>query len=251
MEVWGAAPRPGREKFSLHPRHVRWTCLKDVAVESNGYAFTHSGLPVALAARSVLRFLFSVLRGAKRPFPAPPARPMDVPTSTHGPGACRGMAGFARHAFGSLESSGGAAVLVVLYVLWGLPRSLMTFRKELKEGLSAKTMGGRERSAGVSPAKRPALAHLASRALASLRETSQTATWTPQQEIQEIQEMQERPVNGRRREWGRGAEPHQEHQSANQPISYSWGRSREWSSVRMDWARRRATRGRASWMPVW
>ena len=85
MNVWGAAPRPGREKFSLHPRHVRWTCLKDVAVESNGYAFTHSGLPVALAARSVaveglslractLRFLFSVLRGAKRPFPAPPAR---------------------------------------------------------------------------------------------------------------------------------------------------------------------------------
>ena len=73
-EMWGAAPRPGREKFSLHPRHVRWTCLKDVAVESNGYAFTHSGLPVALAARSVLRFLFSVLRGAKRPFPAPPAR---------------------------------------------------------------------------------------------------------------------------------------------------------------------------------
>ena len=81
-EMWGAAPRPGREKFSLHPRHVRWTCLKDVAVESNGYAFTHSGLPVALAARSVaveglslractLRFLFSVLRGAKRPFPAP------------------------------------------------------------------------------------------------------------------------------------------------------------------------------------
>ena len=62
-EMWGAAPRPGREKFSLHPRHVRWTCLKDVAVESNGYAFTHSGLPVALAARSVLRFLFSVLRG--------------------------------------------------------------------------------------------------------------------------------------------------------------------------------------------
>ena len=47
-------------------------------------------------------------------------------------------------------------------------------------------------------------------------------------------------------------------QSANQPISvsaprsaHSWGRSREWSSVRMDWARRRATRGRASWMPVW
>ena len=33
---------------------------------------------------------------------------------------------------------------------------------------------------------------------ASLRETSQTATGTPQQEIQEIQEMQERPVNGRR-----------------------------------------------------
>ena len=92
-EMWGAAPRPGREKFSLHPRHVRWTCLQDVAVESNGYAFTHSGLPVALAARSVaveglslractLRFLFSVLRGAKCPFPAPPARPMDVPTST-------------------------------------------------------------------------------------------------------------------------------------------------------------------------
>ena len=21
-KVWGAAPRPGREKFSLHPRHV-------------------------------------------------------------------------------------------------------------------------------------------------------------------------------------------------------------------------------------
>ena len=88
--------------------------------------------------------------------------------------------------------------------------------------------------------------------------TSQTATGTPQQEMQEIQEIQERPVNGRRREWGRGAEPHQEYQSANQPISvsaprsaHSWGRSREWSSVRMDWARRRATRGRASWMPVW
>ena len=22
MGMWGAAPRPGREKFSLHPRHV-------------------------------------------------------------------------------------------------------------------------------------------------------------------------------------------------------------------------------------
>ena len=74
----------------------------------------------ALVARSVLRSLFSVLRGAKRPFPAPPAR--------------------LRRAKGQRGS-----------------RS------------SAKTMGGRERSAGVQPAKRPALAHLASRALASLR----------------------------------------------------------------------------------
>ncbi len=130
--VWGAAPRPGREKFSLHPRHVRWTCQQDdpetCREKAKLLSLQASKLPIA---------------------PAPPARPMDVPTSTHGPGACRGMAGFARHAFGSLESSGGAAVLVVLYVLWVLPRSLMTFRKELKEGLSAKTMGGRERSAGV------------------------------------------------------------------------------------------------------
>ena len=27
MEVWGAAPRPGRAKFALHPRHVLRTCL--------------------------------------------------------------------------------------------------------------------------------------------------------------------------------------------------------------------------------
>ena len=38
----------------------------------------------ALVARSVLRSLFSVLRGAKRPSPAPPARPMDVPTERRG-----------------------------------------------------------------------------------------------------------------------------------------------------------------------
>ena len=121
--MWGAAPRPGREKFSLHPRHVRWTCLKDVAVESNGYAFTHSGLPVALAARSVaveglslractLRFLFSVLRGAKRPFPAPPARLRRAykhavagracaQGTRPARGACRGMAGFTRYALGT------------------------------------------------------------------------------------------------------------------------------------------------------
>ena len=43
-KVWGAAPRPGREKFSLHPRHVRWTCQLNDAVESSGYALTYSGL---------------------------------------------------------------------------------------------------------------------------------------------------------------------------------------------------------------
>ena len=52
-----------------------------------------------------------------------------------------------------------------------LPRPTFPAPKRLvKDGLSVKTMGGRERSAGVSPAKRPALAHLASRAPASSRE---------------------------------------------------------------------------------
>ena len=51
--------------------------------------------------------------------------------------------------WGVWKSSGGVAVLVVLYVLWVLPRSLVMFREDLKEGPSAKTMGGRERSAGV------------------------------------------------------------------------------------------------------
>ena len=55
--MWGAAPRPGREKFSLHPRHVRWTCQLNDAVESSGYALTYSGLPVA----RLSRVLFSVL----------------------------------------------------------------------------------------------------------------------------------------------------------------------------------------------
>ena len=40
-------------------------------------------------------------------------------------------------------------------------------------------MGERERSAGVQPAKRPALAHLASRALASLRKTSPISPGRP------------------------------------------------------------------------
>ena len=55
--MWGAALRPGREKFSLHPRHVRWTCQLNDAVESSGYALTYSGLPVA----RLSRVLFSVL----------------------------------------------------------------------------------------------------------------------------------------------------------------------------------------------
>ena len=54
--MWGAAPLPGREKFSLHPRHVRWTCQLNDAVESSGYALTYSGLPVA----RLSRVLFSV-----------------------------------------------------------------------------------------------------------------------------------------------------------------------------------------------
>ncbi len=40
-------------------------------------------------------------------------------------------------------------------------------------------MGGRERSAGVQPAKRPALAHLASRALTFLRKTSPISPGRP------------------------------------------------------------------------
>ena len=44
-------------------------------------------------------------------------------------------------------------------------------------------------------------------------------TSTPQQEIQEMQEMQERPVGATEGTMGCGAEPRQEHQSANQPIS--------------------------------
>ena len=69
----GRCPTP-RQGEVLPAPPARPMDVPEVAVESNGYAFTHSGLPVALAARSVLRFLFSVLRGAKRPFPAPPAR---------------------------------------------------------------------------------------------------------------------------------------------------------------------------------
>ena len=52
-------------------------------------------------------------------------------------------------------------------------------------------------------------------------------TSTPQQEIQEMQEMQERPVGATEGTRGCGAEPRQEHQSANQRISQSARRSME------------------------
>ena len=64
--VWGGAPprKPSLQAsklpsfhLPLHPRHVRWTCQLNDAVESSGYALTYSGLPVA----RLSRVLFSVL----------------------------------------------------------------------------------------------------------------------------------------------------------------------------------------------
>ena len=59
---------------------------------------------------------------------------------TSGPGACRGMAGFARHALVLGSPSGEAAVLYVLLVLYVLPRRL-----PISESANQPISGARQR----------------------------------------------------------------------------------------------------------
>ena len=61
--MWGAAPRPGRAKFALHPRHVLRTCPSETR------RMRAHGLP-----------LLAVLRAVARPQPATNLRNLRFPT---------------------------------------------------------------------------------------------------------------------------------------------------------------------------
>ena len=88
--MWGGAPprKPSLQtsklpsfQSPLHPRHVRWTCQLNDAVESSGYALTYSGLPVARLSRVLFSVLCSPFSGAQSAPFLHPRHVCDVPST--------------------------------------------------------------------------------------------------------------------------------------------------------------------------